>query len=173
MQHQHYTIRYARQPDLVTLPDIERAAATRFRNTRYAALVDETDTAPVSANVDLEHERVWIVDDPFDQPVGFAIVHLFDTSVHLHELDVHPAHAGRGLGRQLIETVAAWARDRGARALTLTTFADIPWNGPYYARLGFHTLNVAALSPSLQKVRQEECDAGLPMAQRICMQLDL
>jgi hypothetical protein len=35
------------------------------------------------------------------------------------------------LGRQLIAAVVDWARARGATALTLTTFADIPWNGPY------------------------------------------
>jgi len=113
------------------------------------------------------------VADSLDQPVGFAIVHLFDTSVHLHELDVHPQHARRGLGRRLIETVAEWGRARGAIALTLTTFGDVPWNGPYYVRLGFRTLDITMLSPVLQGVLQREAAAGLPMEQRICMQLDL
>jgi hypothetical protein len=40
-----------------------------------------------------------------------------------------------------------------ASALTLTTFAGIPWNGPYYARLGFRTLDVTSLSFGLQAVR--------------------
>jgi hypothetical protein len=57
--------------------------------------------------------------------------------------------------------------------LTLTTFDDVPWNGPYYTRLGFRTLDLAALSPGLQAVRQGEAEAGLPMEHRICMQLDL
>ena len=111
--------------------------------------------------------------DQDDKPIAFAIVHLLDESVHLHELDVHPDHARQGLGRRLIATVADWARARGATALTLTTFADVPWNGPYDTRLGFRALDVTRLSPDLQAVRQSEADAGLPMAQRICMQLDL
>ncbi len=164
-----YIIRAALPDDLAALPIIEHAAAVSFRTTPYAGLADE----PLSAEADLTHEYVWVAVDQEDQPIGFAIVHLLDESVHLHELDVHPDHARQGLGRRLISTVADWARARGATALTLTTFADVPWNGPYYARLGFRILDVTMLSPGLQAVRQNEADAGVPMAQRICMQLDL
>jgi GNAT superfamily N-acetyltransferase len=163
-------IRAARQDDLAALPVIERAAAAVFRTTPYAYLADDD---LVSADVDLRHEYVWVAVDPDDQPIAFAIVHLLDESVHLHELDVHPDYARHGLGRRLIATVADWARVRGATALTLTTFDDVPWNGPYYTRLDFRTLDLATLSPDLQAVRQGEAEAGLPMAHRICMQLDL
>ena len=173
MQIEPYVIRYARPEELVVLPTIERAAAVQFRSTPYAALADDADENPVSAEIDLDHEYVWVAVDQQDYPIAFAIVHLLDESVHLHELDVHPRYARQGLGRRLIAVVAGWARDRGATALTLTTFGDIPWNGPYYARLGFRTLDLTALKPALQAVRQAEADAGLPMAQRICMQLDL
>jgi GNAT superfamily N-acetyltransferase len=163
-------IRAARQDDLAALPVIERVAAAVFRTTPYAYLADDD---LVSADVDLRHEYVWVAVDPDDQPIAFAIVHLLDDSVHLHELDVHPDYARQGLGRQLVATVADWARARGATALTLTTFADVPWNGPYYTRPGFRTLDPATLSPGLQAVRQGEAEAGLPMEHRICMQLDL
>jgi GNAT superfamily N-acetyltransferase len=163
-------IRPARQDDLPALPVIERAAAAQFRSTPYAYLADDD---LISAEVDLAQEYVWVVVNQADQPIGFAIVHLVDDSVHLHELDVYPDYARQGLGRQLIRTVADWARARGATALTLTTFDDVPWNGPYYARLGFRTLDLATLSPGLQAVRQAEAEAGLPMAHRICMQFDL
>jgi GNAT superfamily N-acetyltransferase len=172
-QTEPYSIRYARPDDLAVLPTIEQAAATLFRSTPYAALADDADADPISAEIDLGHEYVWVVVDRQDHPIAFAIVHLLDESVHLHELDVHPRYARQGLGRRLIAVVADWARDRGATALTLTTFGDVPWNGPYYARLGFRTLDVATLNPALRAVRQAEADAGLPMAQRICMQLDL
>jgi GNAT superfamily N-acetyltransferase len=165
----HYVIRSARPDDLAALPRIEHAAAVHFRTTPYADLADE----PLSDEADLAHEYIWVVVDRADQPIGFAIAHLLDESVHLHELDVHPDHARQGLGRRLISTVAEWARARGATALTLTTFADVPWNGPYYARLGFRTLDATTLSAGLQAVCQAEADSGLPMAQRICMQLDL
>jgi len=163
-------IRPARPHDLQALPLIERAAAAIFRTTPYAYLADDD---PISAEVDLAHEYVWVAVNQADQPIAFAIVRLLDESVHLHELDVHPDYARQGLGRRLIATVAEWTRARGATALTLTTFADVPWNGPYYARLGFRTLDLTMLSPGLLAVRQAEVEAGLPMAHRICMQLDL
>jgi GNAT superfamily N-acetyltransferase len=170
MQSEPYAIRRARPNDLTALPTVERAAAAQFRATPYAALADDD---LVSAEVDLDHDYVWVVVDSYDQPVGFAIVHILDSSVHLHELDVHPKHARQGLGRRLIDGVAQWARAQGASALTLTTFSDVPWNGPYYARLGFRTLDATTLSPALRRILREEVRAGLPMAQRICMQLDL
>jgi GNAT superfamily N-acetyltransferase len=170
MQSERYTIRPGRPADLPELPIIERAAAAPFQATPYAWLADG---APVTAHVDLGHEYVWVVADAADRPIAFALVRLHADAVHLHELDVHPDHARQGLGRRLIETVAAWARARGASALTLTTFDDIPWNGPYYARLGFRTLDPTALSPDLWSVRQAEGEAGLPLEHRLCMQLDL
>ncbi len=169
-QGNSYAIRDGRSDDLPILPTIERAAAAQFQTTPYAFLADAD---LVSTEVDLDHEFVWVVVDADDRPVGFAIVRWMDTAVHLHELDVHSQHARQGLGRRLIEHIAHWVGARGAAALTLTTFSDVPWNGPYYARLGFRTLDVAMLSPALQAIREAETAAGLPMAGRICMQLDL
>jgi GNAT superfamily N-acetyltransferase len=163
-------IRPAHPDDLQALPVIERAAAAIFRTTPYAYLADDD---LVSAEVDLAQEYVWVAVDQDDYPIAFAIVHLLDESVHLHELDVHPDYARQGLGRRLITTVAEWARARRATALSLTTFDDVPWNGPYYARLGFRTLDLTTLSPGLRAVRQAEADSGLPMEHRICMQLNL
>src|SRR4051794_3211854 len=166
----HYSIRSARASDLPVLPLIEQAAAELFRNTPYSYLIDD---GCVSADINLDHEYVWVAADADDQPIAFALVHVLDASVHLHELDVHPDYARQGLGRQLIDTVADWTRARGAHALTLTTFDDIPWNGPYYARLGFRSLDVTTLSAGLQAVRQAEALNGLPLEHRLCMQRDL
>jgi GNAT superfamily N-acetyltransferase len=164
------SIRCARQRDLIYLPAIEREAAAQFLVTSYPAMAD-ADLA--SAHIDPDRDYAWVLADEQDHPIGFAIAHVLDESVHLHEIDVHPHYARQGLGRRLIDAIADWARTRGATALTLTTFSDVPWNGPYYSRLGFRTLDLATLNPALQAVRQAEESAGLPMAHRICMQLDL
>lgn len=102
MQTGSYSIQFARPTDLASLPAIERAAAAQFRATPYSTLADD---ALVSAVVDLDHEYAWVVVDHHDDPVGFAIVHVLDESVHLHELDVHPHHARQGLGRRLIAAI--------------------------------------------------------------------
>jgi hypothetical protein len=45
--------------------------------------------------------------------------------------------------------------------MTLTTFRDVPWNGPYYTRLGWSTLHAADLPPELAAARKQERDLGL------------
>ncbi len=167
-----YPIRRAGPADLPFFPIIERAAAELFRNSPYSWIADDDEL--VTDHVDLDHELAWVAVDSKGEPIAFAVVHVHSQKeIHLHELDVHPQYAHQGIGRQLIETVADWARGQGATALTLTTFDDVPWNGPYYTRLGFRTLDVNTLSPELQAVRQREAENGLPIEHRLCMQLDL
>lgn len=165
-----YTIRRARPEEFAALPAIERAAAALFRQTRFAAMAD----APLAtAGLDPARARAWVAVAPDGQLAGFALAHRLDDAAHLRELDVHPDHARRGLGRRLIDAVAAWARGDGLRAVTLTTFREIPWNGPYYARLGFRALADDELSPGLRAVRHAEIAAGLTDDSRCCMRRDL
>jgi hypothetical protein len=37
--------------------------------------------------------------------------------------------------------------EAGYPAVTLRTFRDVPWNGPFYLRRGFAVVDSAALSP--------------------------
>lgn len=53
---------------------------------------------------------------------------------------MHPDRARQGLGKRLLVTAAAWAQQQGLAALTLTTYAHVPWNAPYYERLGFRIM---------------------------------
>ncbi len=130
--------------------------------------------APLAATVlDRARSRVWVATAPDGAIVGFALAQRLDGSVHLHELDVHPAHARRGLGARLSGAVAVWAAGTSARAVTLLTFRDIPWSTPYYARLGFIPLADEALPPGLRALRETEGAAGLPLAARVAMRLDI
>ena len=83
---------------------------------------------------------------------------------HLEQLAVHPDHGRRGIGTALVEAVCAEAAARGFDRVTLRTFADIAWNGPFYARLGFTELvpDPAWMAPMLQA----EARIGLPQAGR-------
>jgi len=165
-----HTIRPTQTDDLAHLPRIERAAARQFLATAYPAMAD-ADLATLHVNLDYDY--IWVAVTHTDAPIAFVIAHILDDNVHLHELDVDPLYARRGVGRALIKTVAHWAREAGYAALTLSTFADVAWNGPYYARLGFRILDEALLGPGLRAMRQAEEAAGLPMAQRVCMRLAL
>ncbi|HEU5159014.1 MAG TPA: hypothetical protein VFU43_18605 [Streptosporangiaceae bacterium] len=65
--------------------------------------------------------------------------------------------------------MAALAGDHGLPRITLTTFRDIPWNGPWYARRGFAELPRPEWGPQLRRQWQIEVDAGVHLAPRIAM----
>lgn len=118
--------------------------------------------------------RVWVVRSLRPRaPVGFAVATLVDGSAHLHEMDVLPDHAGHGLGSALVAVVARWARAEGYPGITLTTFRHLPWNAPFYARLGFAEIERAACGPELRAALAEEAEDGLDPAKRVAMRLDL
>lgn len=92
-----------------------------------------------------------VVDDP---PIAFIVVELIDGAAHIWQLSVHPDHARRGIGSALINAATDWARANDLDAITLTTFRDVPWNGPFYASLGFVVID--DLTPELAAIRDHE-----------------
>ena len=90
-------------------------------------------------------------------------------ALHIWQIAVHRDHQRRGIGQKLIEAAQQFAADHGINALTLTTFKEVPWNEPYYQRLGFITLDWEAIGPRLRSVLNAERQAGLPAAQRCAM----
>ena len=73
-------------------------------------------------------------------PLGFALVSHRGGTLYLDQLSVHPDHGRKGLGAALIQRVFQVAKQRKLRLVTLSTFRDVPWNGPFYRKLGFREL---------------------------------
>jgi len=92
-----------------------------------------------------------------------------DGAGHVEQVSVIPGYARRGLGRVLLVHVCEWALGNGLKAVTLTTFVNIPWNAPYYERCGFRGLSADDLTPGLQRIRREEAELGLDAGSRVCM----
>lgn len=89
------------------------------------------------------------------------------------QVSVDPAHARRGVGRALIETAETWAREHAFNNITLTTFEHVPWNAPYYARLGFVVLPEHEQPAQLQEIRRAEAASGLDAWPRVAMRRQL
>lgn len=117
--------------------------------------------------------RAWVFVDDSDRPVGYLVGELLDGAAHIEQVSVDPRFARRRIGQTLIEQFAVWAKARGANALTLTTFVDVAWNGPYYARCGFRYMSAHELSPGLQSIRDAEAARGLDRWPRACMRREL
>ena len=74
----------------------------------------------------------------------------------------------------MIEHAGTSARDRGLRALTLITYVEVPWNGPYYERLGFRYLRAdSEETEGLRSIRERERRSGLDAWRRACMRRPL
>jgi GNAT superfamily N-acetyltransferase len=168
-----YTIRLARPEDVPSLAEIEDAAAEIFRDTPVAG--DYLDAAqPIEKYFDAQRAAMlWVAVAPGGGIAGFALARLIDDEPHLEELDVHPEHGRRGIGAALVRVAIEWARGRGARGLTLSTFRDIPWNGPFYATFGFRALDTASLPAVFVELRKREAEHGLPIEERVVMRLAL
>ncbi len=172
-----YTIRPAHATDLPDLPAIEVAAAQLFRDTPHTFIADSSGMSLASFEEHFARNRIWVAvhrdEAGNDQVVGFAVARKLDGEVYLHEIDLHPDHGRRGLGRRLIDAVITWTRQESLPAVTLSTFRNIPWNEPYYTSLGFQPLDDADLGPGLREVRAHEAADGLDSSQRLCMRLSL
>lgn len=164
-------IRPARPGDLPRLREVERAAGRAFADVGMGAVAGH-EPAPLDVLAGYQRDgRAWVAVDSAggDEPVGFLLVELVDGAAHVEQVSVHPDAAGRRLGSALLNAAAAWAAEHGVAALTLTTFADVPWNAPYYARLGFQVVPDDRLGEGLRRVREHESALGLDPWPRVVM----
>src|SRR4029079_9887686 len=99
------------------------------------------------------------VPDEQGPPVGFVHVLVIDGHAHLEQLSVLPERQRQGIGAALVRAAMAEARMQGFDRLSLCTYRDVPWNGPYYRSLGF--TEVTDLAPYERRLREKERDLGL------------
>jgi GNAT superfamily N-acetyltransferase len=166
-------VRPGRPEDGPALRRVERLAGQAFRTLGMDAVADDEPPSLDTLASYAEAERLWVAAEGPAEPVGYVVVDVVDGCAHVEQVSVRPDHQGTGVGRALLDRVAAWARARSMPALTLTTFADVPWNRPLYEHLGFRVLGERELSPGLRTVRDAEAGHGLDPTQRVCMRRDL
>lgn len=152
------------------MPEIERSAAEAFRGSSQPAVADDP-VSPVEFYLPFQADGLVLVAAEEGELVGFAVCEAFEDALHVWELAVRHDRQRRGAGRALMAGTAALARRRGLAAVTLSTFRDIAWNGPFYARLGFAELAPADLNPRLAAVLEREAALGLDVASRCAMRL--
>lgn len=164
-----YSIRLAGAQDLALLPHIEREAARLFEPYGLAEIMGTVVSGAEDFAAAHAEGRLWVAADAQNVPVGFALAGVMGDNAHLDELDVLPEHGRRGLGMALVRAVHEWAARSGFPAITLTTLDRIPWNRPFYERLGYRVVAPADLSEPLRRLLAEEIARGLPGEGRVAM----
>lgn len=167
-RHRSLTIRIrpALYGDLAQLPLIERSAARAFRGSSEDAVADDS-VSPVEFYIPFQTDGLVLVSDGPDGLTGFSACQACEDALHLWELAVRHDAQQQGLGRALVEATLALARARRLPAVTLSTFREIPWNAPFYRRLGFQDVPPEAMNARLSAIRLREELLGLPVARRV------
>mgnify|MGYP000892178750 CR=1 FL=1 len=142
-----YNITPPTERDLDLLPEIERAASAIFPEGR---LSDPDDVMPRAELEKAASEGLLFGAVCGGQLVGFAMAREDGEELYLAIMAVHPEHGRRGIGTGLVKAVLDASAARRLRGVTLTTFSDLPWNGPFYAKQGFEAIPEAELSPLLR-----------------------
>jgi GNAT superfamily N-acetyltransferase len=159
-------VRPARPEEVDALPDLEVASGALFQELAMDRVAQDApppvatfaraqseDLLLVAADVPPEGDAVGIA--------GFVRLEVLDGALHVAQLSVAPAHGRRGIGTRLMRAAEDLARERGFVRMTLTTFRDVPFNGPFYARLGWSVVPPDEMTPGLAAARQHEIDLGL------------
>jgi len=155
-----HATRPARPDELADLIEVEIAADRLFPLAGYG------ETPGPASLEDLQLAEYLVVSG--DPPVGYARVEILDGQAHLESLSVRPKFMRQRRGTELVKAALSWAAEQGYDRMTLTTFADVPWNGPFYAQLGF--VELTELTPGLVEARAAERAMGLDaMGRRIAM----
>jgi len=162
-------IRAARPGDLARIRDIEVAAGELYRDFGMDAIADDPPPSDEDLTVFQHNGRAWVATDSDDIPIAYILVETVDGWAHIEQVSVHPSHSRKGLGRALIDHAELWADGCGLGGMTLTTFREVPWNAPYYERLGFVPVPEPAWSEGLRRIVSQEGLHGLNAWPRVVM----
>jgi ribosomal protein S18 acetylase RimI-like enzyme len=164
----NHRVRPARATDLAHIAPIEDAGGPQFRE-HFGAAIHPILLSPAPDGRQRAREPGFLLvaarDD--EAPVGFVHVLVIDGHAHLEQVSVLPGLQGRGIGGALVRAAMAEARKRGFDRLSLCTYRDVPWNGPFYRGLGF--TEVADLAPYERRLRAKERELGLDVNGARCV----
>ncbi|MDF1720342.1 MAG: GNAT family N-acetyltransferase [Minwuia sp.] len=117
---------------------------------RYAATIPDLPAVSEGVAEEIAENLVWIaVDD--GQAIGALFLMHQGETMKLANVAVHPAHAGKGLGRRLIALAEAEAAARGCTEMRLNTHAAMPDNVRLYSQLGWVETGRQGNSVSMRK----------------------
>lgn len=154
-------VRLARPSDLRHLAAVEDAGAVLFEPYVVVGSTALSAPAPSGGERDLVG-TLLVAPGPAgaaEPIVGFAHLAEPDGHAHLEQVSVLPAYGRQGIGTALVRAAMEEARWAGHDRISLCTFRDVPFNGPFYTRLGFRETDV--LEPFQERLRAVERVLGL------------
>lgn len=167
-----FEIRPGTEDDIPHLPAIERAAAEKFSMEDLPEPLRSEITSLEKFDAAREAGLLWVSETEFASVAAFVYAEQIGDDLYLAEIDCHPKHAGRGIGRELVGAVQQAARDRGCAAVTLTTYKHLQWNGHFYVKCYFDYMDPVDIPAYLAEKLEMEARAGLIAEKRVAMRWD-
>lgn len=153
-----YRLRPARGNEIGELQNIDLASATLFRGLGlidFGPLGEPTEPIPEDRlRRGFGEGLVWVAVDDREELVGFALCSDRGEDLYLDQLSVLPRHGRRGVGSRLVRRCLQEAEARAFLRVSLSTFRKIPWNGPFYRRLGFREVPSWRLQDWQEEIRE-------------------
>lgn len=168
-----FPIRLAHNRDLPTLQRIERSAGRLFAEVGMTLVADDEPMTVGELRAFAETGRAWVSTDHDDTPVAYLLADIVDGNAHIEQVSVHADYVRRSIGTRLLNHLIEDTRSRGLPAVTLTTYTEVAWNGPYYERRGFRYLSPDEETPGLIAIGAAEAAHGLDRWLRACMKREI
>lgn len=164
-----WSLRLARPEDAAAFHEVEEDAATLLREEPTLQGIPVPPSTPAEEYRKLIAKGRCLTALADDRIVGFAAAAPLQWELHLNELSVARAYQRQGIGAGLLEALAIDAHNSGFRAITLNTYRDIAWNGPFYARHGFVEVENFEGRAHLAQSLKDAVEYGLPADRRCAM----
>lgn len=164
-----FRIRRAELDELAHVQAIEMAASARFRQSTHPHAADLPSLTTEYLVRLLKDDGVWIVTAPGGAYAAFAAFESIGLDLYVVEVDVIPAHAGARLGAALLDHATLIAQHRRLERVVLRTFTDVPWNAPYYRRLGFVEPDSVSPLIDLNAVIVREVANNIDLSRRVTL----
>lgn len=164
-----YHLRFAEPRDVEDIQNIEVLAGQNFLTTPYPTIAADPPHDSVELIERIAAQQIIVICESDRSPVGFVLFRPMGDALYLEEIDILPAHAGQRLGASLIDETERVAQASGCTSLILSTFRDVPFNAPYYTKLGFHVVPDQTLTSYMRTLKAEHTAAGLDENRRVFM----
>lgn len=171
----HIRICNATASNISQICAISDSATKKFAT--ISALKDLADDLqePVQVQKWLAQGRIYLAVSS-GEPIGFIAAYPIDDAVYIAEVAVIESFQGKGVGGKLVDAAIQWALVRclhdGLKSakVSLTTYADVPWNGVWYRKRGFREVDPVVAGPwHVEMAADDKIKLERPGYRRCCM----
>lgn len=165
-------IRPPRAAELSELSLIECEADRRYIDSPFPELAG-TEGLPLDVAARLHAEGRLLVAAAKDHVVGFLgwCVEQDPAYFGISQVSVRPEHGRRGIGTRLMKVAIDLARAGDHHWVVLNTQLDVPWNEPWYRRLGFEVVPSTEWPAWMRQCVDDQKADGISWDRRVWMRL--